>query len=429
MKILRHIGASAAKDPADEPSPIKVCMHTLYEARDDFRVLRAATALREEGFAVAIVDVESERRPSEETISGIRMKHIFMPARFSPMRFRLWSFVKAAVVRILGILRLMQMPADIYHAHDFTALPACYVAAYLRRKPLIYDAHELTLPEQESPYWPWVRVLLARFLASALPRCAGIITVSSPIAQEICNRYHVPKVSVVRNILPYRAVQKSDRLRQHLGLPPNVRIALYQGNLQADRGLDRLIPATTYLERDIVIVLMGVAVGTTASELEALIASEAVADRIKILPPVPYSELLNWTASADIGLIVNPPEYSLSVRMSLPNKLFEYLMAGLPVLASPLEAVADTIRTYDVGRVVPSFTPKDIGMTINSMLADPVALARMRCNAQDAVKQDLCWEKEKRQLLRLYADILAIRNTAGTVREISANPDTTFPFS
>jgi glycosyltransferase involved in cell wall biosynthesis len=151
---------------------------------------------------------------------------------------------------------------------------------------------------------------------------------------------------------------------------------------------------------------MGYGVGATPAELEALIVSEGVADRVRILPPVPYTELLDWTASADIGLLVYSPDYSLNVQMCLPNKLFEYLMAGLPVLASPLDAVTEVIRTYDVGQIVHSLTQQDIGAAINSMLADRLALARMRCNALNAAKQDLCWEKESQQLIRLYHDIL-----------------------
>ena len=92
--------------------------------------------------------------------------------------------------------------------------------------------------------------------------------------------------------------------------------------------------------------------------------------------------------------------------MCLPNKLFEYLMAGLPVLASPLDAVADLIRTYDVGCIVPSLEPEMIGRAISAMLADRDALARMRGSALAATQHDLCWESESRRLIELYEDIM-----------------------
>jgi glycosyltransferase involved in cell wall biosynthesis len=204
----------------------------------------------------------------------------------------------------------------------------------------------------------------------------------------------------------YQNVPKSDRLRQRLGLGPKSRIALYQGYLQADRCLDMLVRAAAFVEQDTVIVLMGKNMGTTQDTLERLIADEGLGERVKILPPVPYEELLLWTASADIGLIVLPRDYSLSIRYTLPNKLFEYLMAGLPVLSSPLDAVVKVIKTHDVGQIAPSLSPAAIGEAINSMLADRDALVRMRYHALEAAKQEFNWEKETQQLVSLYHTVL-----------------------
>jgi glycosyltransferase involved in cell wall biosynthesis len=92
--------------------------------------------------------------------------------------------------------------------------------------------------------------------------------------------------------------------------------------------------------------------------------------------------------------------------MSLPNKLFEYLMAGLPVLSTPLEAIADISQRYDVGRVAPSLDPADIAAALNALLADQDALEHMRRNALAAVQNDLCWEKEQQRLIQLYQRIL-----------------------
>jgi glycosyltransferase involved in cell wall biosynthesis len=151
---------------------------------------------------------------------------------------------------------------------------------------------------------------------------------------------------------------------------------------------------------------MGRAVETTRVQLEDLIVSNGVADRVKIIPPVPYEELLDWTASADIGLTIFQPGFTRSIRYCLPNKLFEYLMAGLPVLSSQLDAIAELLETYDVGQVLPSLEPSDVGASINAMLADPAALARMHSNALKAARQEFHWENEKQRLFELYDAIL-----------------------
>ena len=245
-----------------------------------------------------------------------------------------------------------------------------------------------------------------RLLAVLLPRCQGVIAASPLYAKELSKRYRLPEVILIRNVPMYRSVEKSDRLRQYLGLSPETHIALYQGVMHENRGLDRLIRAARFLEQNIVIIMMGQGVGKTQNELEVLIASEGVADCVKIIPPVPYEELLDWTASADIGLTILPPDYSLSIRMTQPNKLFEYLMAGLPVLSSQLEAIVEVIRTYDVGEVVPSLEPTAIATAINTMLVDTAALDRMHRNALRAA-HDCCWEQDSQHLISLYRKVLA----------------------
>jgi glycosyltransferase involved in cell wall biosynthesis len=91
--------------------------------------------------------------------------------------------------------------------------------------------------------------------------------------------------------------------------------------------------------------------------------------------------------------------------MCLPNKLFEFLMAGVPVLTSPLDAVIDVVKTHHVGKILPSLAPADIGAAINAMLADPVALSSMHRNALDAAQHEFNWEKESPKLIHLYDEI------------------------
>lgn len=390
--------------------PTEVAMHVLGAARNDVRVMRAATALAEAGFKVSIIDIERESaRPSEEEIRGVCVKHVIMPEwsiyskSFDP-RF----LARAMFVLIGSIVLLIRTPADIYHAHDETALPSCYIVALLRRKPLIFDAHEVPSSSVKSAGSRGLKALLKRLFLMIVPHCKAVITISPSIVEEFRQRYRCHEVCLIRNVPEYRAIPKSDRLRRHLNLDPNVRIALYQGNLQPDRGLDRLIRSAAFLERDVMIVLMGRGIRDTQSQLSALIDSEGTADRVKIMPPVPYEELLHWTASADLGLIFYSPDYQ-EVQMYLPNKIFEYMMAGLPFLSSQVHAVAEVINTYDVGQILSSLEPAEIAAMINSMLTDRAALERMRRNALEASRQDLSWEKESQRLVRLYYEILGTR--------------------
>lgn len=383
-------------------SPERVCMHVLGMVRIDARVLREAAALVKAGVTVSIIDIEDRHdRPGEEDLQGIHLKHLRSPSWFIPTRFKPWFLVKAFRIFCRATFALLRTPADAYHAHDIEALPACYIAARLRRKPLIFDSHELPLDWPQLTRWRRLHALATRALTYLVPRCTAVITVSPPIAEEIQRLYGGPAPVLIRNVPEYQPPVSSDRLRRHLGLSPETRIALYQGNLQPDRELDRLIYAAKFLDPGVVIVMMGRNVMGDA--LQKLISREDVADRVYILPPVPYKELLEWTASADMGLTIFSGSYSLSIKLCLPNKLFEYLMAGLPVLASPLDAIADILHTYDAGDVVPSLEPEEVGQAINAFLADSTALARMRENALAAAQRDLRWDVESQRLLQLYS--------------------------
>jgi glycosyltransferase involved in cell wall biosynthesis len=372
------------------------------------RVTRAALAMKAAGCAVTVVDIEHDAsKPAREVIEGVEFRHIHMAkglARYyQPVNFIGWIVFKAWRI-LLSILKVSATPADVYHAHDVTALPACYVAARARRKPLLYDAHELPLvdPHQTRHRLVWrISVFLLRRMAA---RCTAIITVSPPLVQEFNRRYGGPLPAVVRNIPPYQPAPMSDRLRRALDVPEDGGVALYQGLLQEDRGLDGLIFAARYMAPRHRLALMGR--DLTQGALATLVEREGVGDRVKILPPVPYEELLAWTASADLGLIIYRPSHSPNVRYCLPNKIFEYLMAGVPILASPLDAVSDLLHYYGVGRIVPSLEPAVVGSAINQLLDDNAARWRMRDNALRASHQDLCWERESARLVAVYSGLI-----------------------
>ncbi len=406
MKTMPSVETPVIEEVSSVSEPIRVCMH--YAHKTDARVMRDAVALVEAGFIVTIVDFESDRtKPAEEDIRGVHFKHIFMPSYFVPARFKPWFLVKLVMVMVYGTMQLLRVQADIYHAHVERALPACYIAARLRGKLFIIDMPELNLSDPRYARWSRLSVLARHLIRHMVSYSAGYITASPLYPQEFARLYGAKDVTFIRNVPPYKAVTKSNRLHRRLGLDPRVRVALYQGYLQPDRGLHLLVQAAPFLEEDIVIVMLGQGFQETPALLQSLIASEGVADRVKILPPVPYDELLDWTASADIGLSVLPPDHSSSIRKCLPNKFFEYLMAGLPVLSSELDAIAEAIKTYDVGKVAPSLAPQDLGAAINEMLADRDGLARMSANALAAARLEFYWEKESQKLLRLYEEIVS----------------------
>jgi glycosyltransferase involved in cell wall biosynthesis len=383
----------------------RICMHVQSPAITDPRVMREATALAEANYHVTIVDIEQRKRPTSETVDGVHLKHVFVSPQsarhYDPVQAIPWLLFK--VTRTLrSAFKVIGTRADAYHAHDITALPACYLAARLGRKRLIFDAHELPLTQQHILEKPGLAGISRALLRLMLRRCDGAITVSPPLIDEMQKLYGGPRAALVRNFPDYQTtmVGGGEELRERLGLGSQTRVALYQGGLQANRSLDLLVRAAPYLTPGHVIVVMGN--GEQEAALRALIAELGVGERVVLTPAVPYAELLRVTASADLGLIVYRPDYSLNVRYCLPNKLFEYMMAGVPVLASPLDAVAEVLTSADMGRIVSSLEPRAVAAAINGLLADEAGRARLRDNALRAAREVFRWELEQSTLVALY---------------------------
>jgi glycosyltransferase involved in cell wall biosynthesis len=384
--------------------PVRVVMHVLGEGRTDQRVIREAQALAAHGMNVQLIDIESAAdRPRVEMVGDVQLRHISMPSWFVQVRFKPWFLVKLARIILRGAREMMRTKADLYHAQDLTALPAVYIASRLTGTPYIFDAHEIPLASPNIERWKRLTAIAARVVRHLVTRSAAVITVSPPIVDVIQERFGGPRAVVIRNVPALHLTSRTNRIREYLGLSQDVRIALYQGNLQPDRRLDLLVLAAKSLPEGIRIVMMGK--GPSQEALATLIQSEGVADRVSMIPAVPYNELLSWTSSADLGLVLYEPTYALNVKLCLPNKIFEYIAAGLPVLASELVAVAELLREYDAGAITPSLEPEAIARTITDLMHDRVALDRMQANAR-AASTVLNWENEQERLIALYHDLL-----------------------
>lgn len=392
----------------------RVCMHLLVPGKSNYRVMNAARALVADGYTVTIVDVVPEVAAGckVEMVQGILFRHLVAPDWFRPTRWKLWFIAKASVLVLRGTLALLLYRADVYHAHvEHTFFAACLAACFWRSR-LVFDTPELTLYSPPFTTRPLVQKYTLYILRWLTFRCDLHLTGSPAYVPVLRTLYGDGWYRVIRHIPPQARcpLPRVPRFHERLHLPADVRIALYQGYLLPDRGLPELIRSAPYLNPGIVIVLLGLPFGTMADELQALIRSLHVEQRVKLLPPVPYEELLTWTAAADLGLLLLPPDYSLSIRKCLPNKFFEYISAGLPLLCSDLEVVAALVRRYGLGRVVTNLTPRQIALAINRLLAAHDHCRWMRDNALHLVRtQRLSWEMEQYHLLACYRDLLRRR--------------------
>ena len=379
-------------------------MIVLNEFTHDARVEKEVTTLIRAGYRVTVIARRNNPTlPEEEDRDRIEVRRVSIaPHRGgAPLIFRAFKVLRF----YLDLIRTaFNLDADVYHAHDANALPVGWAAAALRRARLVYDAHEFesdrnwggsNLPPIVRKYWALPERLFIR-------RADAVITVSGSIAEALAEMYNIKKPTLVRNCPPlYVETSKSDRIRAAAPeIGPDRPIILYQGRIAANRGLRQFIEGTMGVS-DAVAVLLGD--GPLRPDLEQWVQARGWTERVFFMGYVPRKVLLSYTASADIGvsLIEN---VCLSYYYSLPNKLFEYQQAGLPVIASDFPEMSAIVKGYDLGEVVDPDDVPAITAAIRKLLSDPDRYAQLRENAHKAA-QRFNWETESRALLELYDEV------------------------
>jgi glycosyltransferase involved in cell wall biosynthesis len=349
-----------------------------YEERDGFTILRVDTSLPRK----RPVSAESRRRSS-----GLLRRLLLKTYR----AFALLRYYRHA-------LRIVKSePGDIYHCHDLTTLPVGYVAKRGHGGRLVYDAHELTtelayISRLEKAGWR----VLERFL---IGRANEVIATGTYRADYLAKRYKIAAPTIILNCPPLPAAQAHNQaLREKLGLTDDtVPVILYQGGFIGGRGLDNLVLAAAYLDKG-VLVLMGW--GELEAELKSLVEKKGLERRVYFTEPIAPERVVYYCMSASVGVVI-ALRTSLNNYYATPNKLYEYINAGLPVVSSNFPALKEVVEAYGLGYTFNPEEPESIAMAINLVLADEQRYDTMRKNALGAARI-FNWENESRKLLEIY---------------------------
>jgi len=410
----------------------RVCMFLHNPFTHDTRVLKEARTLTEAGYDVRVLAVQDAASPDFERRDGFTVVRLASDPAPSRLLRRLLSRCgresqigrvaapldrpapgfRAALGRAALRLHLLlehgrylrlataaarTHGAEIYLAHDLETLPAAVHAARPGHARVVYDSHELFAERATASRggrFAW-RAIERRLIG----RTDAVVTVSESIAEELVARYGISRPVVVRN-LPSRPthVGGPSPLREQLGIDRAARVVLYLGGLQRGRGLEPLVRGTAGLD-GVVLVLMGPGHPGYVEGLREVARSAGAQDRTLFAPPVSAAEVVPWARGADVG-VAPIQNISLSYYLSLPNKLFDYIAAGLPVVASDFPEIRRVVSKGPLGALCRPDDPADIAHAIGWVLDDPARNQRLR-EAARAAALDFTWEREAEKLLAI----------------------------
>ena len=356
----------------------------------DNRVNKTCMALIECGYDVTLVGRKlSNSLPIPNwSFKTIRLKMIFKkgPLFYFFFNFRLF---------FVGLIN----KTDLFYANDLDTLAPMFLLSKLKKKPLIYDSHELFCEVPELKASRIKKSIWQKLEGYIIPKLKTCITVNDSIAKIYEAKYNVP-FYIIRNISDFDQsfIPKS---RAQLSMPEDKKIILLQGaGINVDRGAEELIDAMEFVQNAVLYIIGS---GDVWENLkQKVLFNKNIQNKVVLINKLPKSELINYTFNADIGLSIDK-NTNLNYLYSLPNKIFDYIQAEIPILASRLPEIENIILQYKIGDFIDDHNPKTIANKLNEMLYSQQLSSYKKYLA--IAKKEITWKSEKEKLLTIIKNI------------------------
>lgn len=346
----------------------------------DQRMIRICTTLAEAGYDVTLVGF---RRKKSEPLAQRPFKQKRLPVIAEQGKLLYIDFWTKL------FFFLLFRPADILCCIDLDTILPVYFASVLRGKKRVHDAHELFTELKEVISRPAISKMWNAIARFAIPRFPDGYTVGAGIVTELKKRYNVD-YGLVRNITVLRNVSIPDKKEHYI---------LYQGAVNVGRRFEELIPAMQYVNAPLVIC----GEGNFYTEAQALVKQYKLEHKISFKGYIPPESLRTYTLNAWIGITLFE-ETSLSNRLSLANRFFDYMHNGVPQICIKYEEYEQVNREFEVAYLIDNPTSEGIAKALNTLLNDNVYHKRLQDNCMKA-REKYCWQEEAKTLLSIYKRI------------------------
>lgn len=367
----------------------KIIISVTNDLSTDQRVKKVCETLHSLGYDILLI---GRKRPTslklDRPYRTKRMKLIFNKGALFYAEFNIRLFIL-----------LLFSKTDIYHANDLDTLLANYMAAIIRRKPIVYDSHEYFtgVPEiQNKKLVKKVWQTIERFI---FPKLIHIITVNGSIAQLYKEKYN-KNIRIIRNI-PHKLQSKVLKSKSELNIPEDKDIIITQGaGINMNRGIEELVESIQYLNN---VCLMIIGDGDVIPQLKKRVLELKLENSIIFKGRMPYHEMMQYTQHAKLGITIDK-DTNTNYKYSLPNKLFDFIHAGIPILASKIIEVEKIIKKYQIGLFIKNHEPTHIANQIKYALDNKELMSEWKSNTTLATKE-LNWGIEENTLKDLYKKI------------------------
>lgn len=291
---------------------------------------------------------------------------------------------------------LLFSKSDLIFSNDLDTLLACFFASKLKGVQLIYDSHEYYTEVPELVSRPKIQKIWTKIEEFIFPKLDKIITVNNSIA-KLYEDIYKKKIAVVRNI-PSTFIPEKIMTRMELELPENKYILILQGTgINVDRGAEEACLAMKYLNDDFVLLICGS--GDALPTLKKIVMENELEEKVIFKAKMPFAELRQYTINSDLGLAIDK-DTNLNYHFSLPNKLFDYIHAEIPILSSKLVELQNIITKYDVGYFIQNHEPQHIACTINEIFENQKEYQQKKANSLRA-KHEQNWENEEKKIMEI----------------------------
>jgi glycosyltransferase involved in cell wall biosynthesis len=296
--------------------------------------------------------------------------------------------------------RAVSVAPAVIVCHDSPALPAGVALKQLFGARLVYDSHELA-PEADLQAPAWERRVVAALERRLVRRADGVVTVSPPLARVFERLFGLSGVVAAPNAVPFERAQG----------PPSERAAEYpvrfllQGQLAARRGIETLLEGWSAVDPDRAVLQIRAPASPFRDDVERRFAGAIARGAVTLLEPVSQDRLVEAAAEADVGIIPYPGVSAIH-DYACPNKLSEYMHAGLAILSTDLEYVGGLLRRYDCGVTYEAGRPGAVSSAVAALVSDLPRLDRLKRNAYAAGRDDFNWETQSMRYRELLTRLL-----------------------